>query len=51
MLSTSNQPAQFYGTAKTHMFDDVNNIAAESLEFRQVIAHSWTYMYNSFQSI
>ena len=51
MLPISNQPAQFYGTAKTYMFDDVNNIAAESLELRQVIAHTGTYMYKSFQSI
>ena len=38
MLPKSNQPGQLYGTAKTHKFDNIDDIALENLKFRQIIA-------------
>ena len=42
MLPSSNQPAPLYGTAKTHKFDDINEIAVDSLKFRPIIAQAGT---------
>ena len=47
MLASSNQPAQLYGTAKTHKFDDINDVTVDSLKFRPIIAQTWTYVQNS----
>ena len=38
MLPKSNQPGQLYGTAKTHKFDNIDDITLENLKFRQIIA-------------
>ena len=51
MLPSSNQPAQIYGTAKTHKFDDINEITVDSLKFRPIIAQTRTYMYKTAQVI
>ena len=51
MLPSSNQPAQLYGTAKTHKFDDINEITVDSLKFRPIIAQTGTYMYKTAQVI
>ena len=40
-----------YGTAKTHKFDDVNDITVESLKFRPIIAQTGTYIYKAAQVI
>ena len=40
MLPSSNQPAQLYRTAKTHKFDDINDITADSLKFRLTITQT-----------
>ena len=47
MLPSSNQPAQLYGTAKTHKFDDVNEITVDLLMFRPMIAQTGTSMYKT----
>ena len=39
-----------YGTAKTHKFDDVNDITVESLKFRPIIAQTGTYIYQGSAS-
>ena len=51
MLPSSNQPAQLYGTAKTHKFDDVNEITVDLLIFRPMIAQTGTSMYKTVQVI
>ena len=48
MLPSSNQPAQLYGTAKTHKFDDINEITVDSLKFRSIIAPKRLYKNNDF---
>ena len=42
MLPSSNQPIELCGTEKTHNFNDVNDIAVESLKFRPIIAQTGT---------
>ena len=51
MCAPSNTPAQLYGTAKTHKFDNISNITVESLKFRPIIAQTGTCMYNAAQVI
>ena len=51
MLPSSNQSAQLYGTARTHKFDDINEITVDSLKFRPIIAQTRTYMYKTAQVI
>ena len=51
MLPSSNQPAQLYGTAKTHKFENVNDITADLLKFRPIIAQTGTYTYSTAQII
>ena len=51
MLPSSNQPAQLYGTTKTHKFDDINEITVDLLKFRPIIAQTGTYMYKTVQVI
>ena len=42
MYPSSNQPAQLYDTAKTHKFDDVNDITLNELKLRPIIAQPGT---------
>ena len=51
MLPSSNPYTQLYETAKTHKFDDTNDVTAESLKFRPMIAQTGTYMYKVAQVI
>ena len=51
MLPKSNQPAQFYDTAKTHKFTNVAEITIDNLKFCPIIAQTGTYTYNAVQVI
>ena len=51
MKSSSNTPAQLYGTAKTHKFESISDITVDSLKFRPIIAQTGTYTYNTAQVI
>ena len=51
MLLKSNQPGLRYGTAKTHKFNSIEDIALENLKFHPIIAQSGTYTYNAAQVI
>ena len=51
MQPTSNQPARIYGTAKTHKFENPDNITLEQLKLRPIIAQNGTYTYNAAQVI
>jgi len=51
MVPTSNQPAQMYGLAKTHKFDNINKIEIHKLKFRQIIAQIGTSTYKAAQVI
>ncbi|XP_066919453.1 uncharacterized protein [Clytia hemisphaerica] len=51
MYPSSSQPARLYGTAKTHKFDNLNDINLENLKFRPIIAQTGTYTYKAAQVI
>ena len=51
MIPTSNQPAQLYGLAKTHKFEDINSIELDRLKFRPIIAQVGTCTYKAAQVI
>ena len=51
MLPQSNTPAQLYGTAKTHKFDNIDQVTIQELKFRPIIAQTGTYLYNTAQVI
>ena len=51
MLRSLNQSARLYGTAKTHKFDEINDITVDSLKFRPIIAQTGTYMYKRAEDI
>ena len=51
MYPTSNQPAQLYGTAKTHKHENTDGINVQSLNFRPIIAQTGTCTYNAAQVI
>ena len=51
MYPQSNQPAKLYGTAKTHKFNDTNDITINQLKFRPIIDQTGTYTYNAAQVI
>ena len=51
MCTTANQPAQLYGTAKTHKFHNNNQISLDELKFRPIIAQNGTCTYNAAQVI
>ena len=51
MYSTSNQPAQLYGTAKTRKNENIDAINVQSLNFRPIIAQTGTCTYNAAQVI
>ena len=51
MYPTSNQPAQLYGTAKTHKHENIDEINVQSLNFRPIIAQTGTCTYNAAQVI
>ena len=51
MYPTSNQPAQLYGTAKTHKYENIDGINVQYLNFRPIIAQTGTCTYNAAQVI
>ena len=44
-LETSNQPARFFGTAKTHKFNQIEDINIRDLKLRAIIDQTGTYTY------
>ena len=51
MYPTSNQPAQLYGTAKTHKHKNIDEMNVQSLNFRPIIVQTGTCTYNAAQVI
>ena len=51
MYPSSHQPAKLYGTAKTHKFENNQQITVENLKFRPIIAQTGTCLYSSAQVI
>ena len=51
MLPKSSQPGQLYDTAKTHKFNNIENITIKNLKFCLIIAQSGTYTCNAAQVI
>ena len=51
MRAESNQPAKLYATAKTHKFEDLNDITVENLKFRPIIDQTGTFTYNAAKVI
>ena len=51
MYPRSNQPAKLYRTAKTHKFNNIQEINKENLKFRPIIDLTETYSYNAAQVI
>ena len=49
MRAVSGQPAQLYGTAKTHKFQSTSAITKDSLKFRPIISQVGTYTLNASQ--
>ena len=47
MYPTSNEPAQLYGTAKTHKHEHIDEINVQSLNFRPITAQTETCTYNA----
>ena len=43
MKSDSNQPACLYGTAKTHMLENLEDITIANLKFRHIIDQTGTF--------
>ena len=51
MYLHSNQPAKLYRTAKTHKFNNIQEIQKENLKFRPIIDQTGIYSYNAAQVI
>ena len=51
MYPHSNQPAKLYGTAKTHKFNNIQEISKEKLKFHPIIDQTGTYSHNTAQVI
>ena len=51
MLLKSNPPGQFYGTAKTREFTNINEITKDNLKLRSSITQTSAYTYNAAQVI
>ena len=47
MRRSSNQPARFFATAKTHKFDNFKDINIENLKLRLIIDQTGTATYNA----
>ena len=43
----SNQPARLYATAKTHKFNDLDEITVEKLKFRPIVDQTGTATYDA----
>ena len=47
----SNQPARHYATAKTHKFEDYNQISTDNLKLRPIISTCGTYYYETCKAL
>ena len=46
MRPVANQPAKLFATAKTHKFNDIEEINVEKLKFRPITGQTGTFKYN-----
>ena len=51
MLPASHRPARMYGSAKTHKFDNYEDITVENLKLRPIVNQSGTMVYTASQVI
>ena len=51
MRPVSNRPARLYASAKTHKFDNINDVNLDQLKFRPIMNQTGTYTYNAAQVI
>ena len=51
MRLNSNQPARLYATAKTHKFNDLDELAVEKLKFRPIVDKTNTATYDTSKVI
>ena len=51
MLPASHQPARLYGTAKSHEFENYDEIKMDNLIVRPIMDHSGTMVYSASQVI
>ena len=51
MRPVSNRPARLYASAKTHKFDNINDISLDQLKFQPIMDRTGTYTYNAAQVI
>ena len=51
MKPDNNQPAPFYGTAKTRKFEKSKEITVANLKFRPIIDQTGTFWYNATKVI
>ena len=51
MRPVSNRPAWLYASAKTHKFDNINDVNLDQLKFRPIMDQTGTYTYNAAQVI
>lgn len=49
ILPTSHRPARMYGTAKTHKFDNYDEITVENLKLRPIVDQCGTMVYTAAQ--
>ena len=51
MRPVSNYPARLYTSAKTHKFDNINDVNLDQLKFGPIMDQTGTYTYNATQVI
>ena len=51
MLPDTNQPAELYGTARTHKFENYDDIKMDNLKVRPIMDQSGTMVYSASQMI
>ena len=51
MMPDSHQPARLYGIAKTHKFENYDEITADNIKLRPIMDQSGTMVYNTSQII
>ena len=47
MLPSSHQPARFFATAKTHKFENINDMTVDNLKLRPIIDRTGTCYYKT----
>ena len=51
MLPSSHQAARFFATAKTHRFENINDITIDNLKLRPIIDQTGTLYYKTRKEI